>query len=397
MLLMYFRYRDWTMEKIRVSDEEIIVDSMILASRSEKENPALPSYGRNLVPYFCPNSSANPGEEDLNVATDLDAYRRAGGEIHAIPQPEASKDGAAKVSLRCGAELSELGRSFSKPLKMRKRGAAARGRTKVTAESVSSPTSPLDGAPVLTSSSSDSDTTDSEQQHRAGSVLLAQGPTWQQEELARSPVKVQKKPSKLNGKGDRSGPKPDCAGSAKPSQHVKKQPAASSRNIPSASPVLRARQGSAQRSSRVSESRSTLPERFAGAAFHNSPAPSCLPIPSFVHQKGQDSLALAQRNLFPSPPRASSPSQEGLLSPQPSTPIAGLCTPDVLRTPSPMAATALASQSGRDVQQGSAEQATRKLHELLKLGTPSPAPNPISDRAQSQVATASLRRMLQLA
>lgn len=35
------------MEKIRVSDEEIIVDSMILASRREKENPALPSYGED--------------------------------------------------------------------------------------------------------------------------------------------------------------------------------------------------------------------------------------------------------------------------------------------------------------------------------------------------------------
>lgn len=53
---------------------------------------------------------------------------RAGGEIHAIPQPEANKDAAGKESLRCGAELSEVGRSFSKPLKMRKRGVAARGR-----------------------------------------------------------------------------------------------------------------------------------------------------------------------------------------------------------------------------------------------------------------------------
>eukprot|EP00243_Klebsormidium_subtile_P005727 TRINITY_DN233_c0_g1_i1.p1 TRINITY_DN233_c0_g1~~TRINITY_DN233_c0_g1_i1.p1 ORF type:complete len:386 (-),score=60.40 TRINITY_DN233_c0_g1_i1:1136-2293(-) len=385
------------MENIRVSDEEIIVDSMILASRSEKENPALPSYGRSLVPYFCPNSSANPGEEDLNIATDLDAYRRAGGEIHAIPQPEANKISAEKVSLRCGAELSELGRSFNKPLKLRKRGVGARSRTKVTAESVSSPTSPLDGAPVLTSSSSDSDVTDTEQQQKAGSALLPQGPTWQQEQLGRSPVKTQKKSSKLTSKGPRSGPKPDCAVAAKPSQQVKKEPAASSRSFPAATPALRARQDSKQRSLAAPETRSTLPERFAGAAFHNSPAPSCLPIPSFVHQKGQDSLAPAQRNLFPSPPRAPSPCQEGRLSPQPSTPIAGLCTPDALRTPCPTTAAALSSQSGRDVQQGSAEQVTRKLHELLKLGTPSPAPNPISDRAQSQVATASLRRMLQLA
>lgn len=159
-------------------------------------------------------------------------------------------------------------------------------QTKMTAESVSSPTSPLDGAPVLTSSSSDSDTTDSEQQSKAGFVLLAQGPTWQQEELGRSSVKPQKKPSKVNSKGTRSGPKPDSATAAKHSQQDKKQPAASSRSIPSASYALRARQDSTQRPSVAPETRSTLPERFAGAAFHNSPAPSCLPIPSFVHQVG---------------------------------------------------------------------------------------------------------------
>jgi hypothetical protein len=65
------------MEKIRVTDDEIVVDSMILASRGEIP-PALPSFGRNLVPYFCPNGSTDPTEEDINHATDLDAYRRLG-------------------------------------------------------------------------------------------------------------------------------------------------------------------------------------------------------------------------------------------------------------------------------------------------------------------------------
>lgn len=38
-----------SMEPIRVTDDEIVVDSMILASRGEKENPALPSFGRRWV------------------------------------------------------------------------------------------------------------------------------------------------------------------------------------------------------------------------------------------------------------------------------------------------------------------------------------------------------------
>jgi hypothetical protein len=57
-----------------ISDEDIIVDKMIAASQKKGET-ALPSYGRNFVPYFVPGAS-NPGEHDINVNTDIDNFRR---------------------------------------------------------------------------------------------------------------------------------------------------------------------------------------------------------------------------------------------------------------------------------------------------------------------------------
>ncbi|GAQ88146.1 hypothetical protein KFL_004040060 [Klebsormidium nitens] len=404
-----------SMESIRVTDDEIVVDSMILASRGEKENPALPSFGRSLVPYFCPNRSDNPTEDDINIKTDLDAYRRDGASILDIPSPEASKEPASKgagfvnagplVALGKSSRLAAESHSMtgSEPLKMRKRGAGAKSRKAGPrkSEEVSSPTSPLDDPTVLTTSS-DSDATDSDSQQKYRSVFVGQGPTWQQEELQKSPLKAKKRAPKPHSKGASASLSGAPKGSVKTSQP---QPEGSSKGqTPSALPQARQ---DVVRAPQVSvEARSQPPERFAGAAFHNSPAPSCLPLPTFALQKVQDSSAPARLNLFLSPPReprGPPPPHAGLLTP-PCAPTVrgGLLTSGnapLLRAPSTPEQLLTAAGGGPSKGlQVSAEQATLALQELLKLGTPPPAPvSAPLDLSESSIATRDLRRLLQLA
>lgn len=147
-------------------------------------------------------------------------------------------------------------------------------------EEVSSPTSPLDDPPVLTTSS-DSDATDSDSQ-QSRTVFAGQGPTWQQEELQKSPLKAKKRAPKPQSKGASASLSGGPKRSVKASQP---QPEGSSKSqTPSLFPE--ARQDSVRVLQLASDARSQLPERFAGAAFHNSPAPSCLPLPSFALQVG---------------------------------------------------------------------------------------------------------------
>lgn len=149
-------------------------------------------------------------------------------------------------------------------------------------EEVSSPTSPLDDPPVLTASS-DSDITDSEVQPSSGTAFLAQGPTWQQEHLQRSSSKPKKKTARrsLPLSNEESLP------ASKYVQNPRDSLPFSSASHETLAPdmLLKARQTSMPGPAGSPPGpRAGLPERFAGAAFHNSPAPSCLPLPTFAYQ-----------------------------------------------------------------------------------------------------------------
>eukprot|EP00270_Netrium_digitus_P010092 TRINITY_DN30_c0_g1_i5.p1 TRINITY_DN30_c0_g1~~TRINITY_DN30_c0_g1_i5.p1 ORF type:complete len:288 (-),score=26.08 TRINITY_DN30_c0_g1_i5:543-1406(-) len=74
-----------------VCDEEMVVDSVISASRKKSE-VSLPSFGRDLVPYFIPGAGAMD-ESDINVNTDVDQHRRNGGGHLDIPTPKPFMNG----------------------------------------------------------------------------------------------------------------------------------------------------------------------------------------------------------------------------------------------------------------------------------------------------------------
>lgn len=81
------------MEMARNIAEDILVDKMIAASHRKGEL-ALPSYGRNFVPYFVPGAS-NPSEHDINLNTDVDTFRRAGASFLDAPLPTTMGQGLA--------------------------------------------------------------------------------------------------------------------------------------------------------------------------------------------------------------------------------------------------------------------------------------------------------------
>eukprot|EP00271_Cylindrocystis_brebissonii_P016896 TRINITY_DN417_c0_g1_i3.p1 TRINITY_DN417_c0_g1~~TRINITY_DN417_c0_g1_i3.p1 ORF type:complete len:378 (+),score=26.83 TRINITY_DN417_c0_g1_i3:203-1336(+) len=72
---------DWKV----TSDNEIIVDRMIAPIQRRGEVKALPSHGRQLVPYFVPGKELSEG--GVNVNTDVDSIRRNGASPLDIPVP----------------------------------------------------------------------------------------------------------------------------------------------------------------------------------------------------------------------------------------------------------------------------------------------------------------------
>lgn len=61
------------MAKFVCTDDEVMVDKVIGEKKTVGER--LPSYGRDLVPYFVPGA-ARMDEGSINVNTDIDALRR---------------------------------------------------------------------------------------------------------------------------------------------------------------------------------------------------------------------------------------------------------------------------------------------------------------------------------
>ncbi|GJP41957.1 hypothetical protein CLOM_g1568 [Closterium sp. NIES-68] len=83
-----------TKSAIFCSDEDIMVD-MVIAASQMKGTTALPSYGRELVPYFVPGFT-NLTEDAVNINTDVDAIRRNGASVLEIPQPATVVGGVRK-------------------------------------------------------------------------------------------------------------------------------------------------------------------------------------------------------------------------------------------------------------------------------------------------------------
>ncbi|CAI7872453.1 unnamed protein product [Closterium sp. NIES-53] len=83
-----------TKSAIFCSDEDIMVD-MVIAASQKKGTVALPSFGRELVPYFVPGFT-NFTEDAVNINTDVDAIRRNGASVLEIPQPATVAGGMRK-------------------------------------------------------------------------------------------------------------------------------------------------------------------------------------------------------------------------------------------------------------------------------------------------------------
>lgn len=77
------------------TDDSVLVDRVITSKKLVGEK--LPSYGRELVPYFVPGASVMD-ERTVNVNTDVDALRRAGGGLLCIPAPVAAVEKKQKKS-----------------------------------------------------------------------------------------------------------------------------------------------------------------------------------------------------------------------------------------------------------------------------------------------------------
>lgn len=71
------------------TDDSVMVDRVITSKKLVGER--LPSYGRDLVPYFVPGTEVMD-ERTVNVNTDVDALRRAGGGVLSIPAPVAAME-----------------------------------------------------------------------------------------------------------------------------------------------------------------------------------------------------------------------------------------------------------------------------------------------------------------
>lgn len=91
------------------SDDDIMVD-MVIAASQKKRGEALPSFGRDLVPYFVPGANKLT-EDSVNINTDVDALRRSGASILEIPEPATSSRGGRESNNKRNKKSSPNSRS----------------------------------------------------------------------------------------------------------------------------------------------------------------------------------------------------------------------------------------------------------------------------------------------
>lgn len=258
------------------SDEEIIVDRMIAASQRKGE-VALPSFGRDLVPYFVPGTEMWT-ENDVNINTDVDSFRREGASLLDIPVPtfrETSVKGGKTVAISVNGKRETKLRTRSrnkrkedtglvdmqtslKPLKV--------GHGDRTSSAVS-PTSPFGLSTSVSTSSSDCDVSERESRQNVSCNNYGQRPP----------------PQPLSS----SAPGAWSFSTSVPSSSVtgpQKMPLNQVLATSPSSPELRR-----LNCANSALLRSSINEKWAGPAYANSPPPSCVPLPTFACKKSTGS------------------------------------------------------------------------------------------------------------
>lgn len=278
------------------SDEEIIVDRMIAASQRKGE-VALPSFGRDLVPYFVPGTESW-NENDVNVNTDLDSFRRQGASLLDIPVPTFRELGSKSVQQTWKPSLIRRERKSKRKSKKQIDDHAVVG-TQASLKSIkvnssdpisigTSPTSPLRFS-TSQSSSSESDVPEPKIRHEVPKTV-APRPSF---EMLSSSAPSGGFMASLINEGINS-----ISERRLTSSNVSSTPGSPENRLCSGATLALQR----------------LNEKWAGPAFANSPPPSCVPIPTFACKNKETALE-ANPGMKPS---IGSPVQSAPTSPAPS-------------------------------------------------------------------------------
>lgn len=395
-----------------ISDEDIIVDKMIAASQKKGET-ALPSYGRNFVPYFVPGAS-DPGELDINVNTDIDNFRRAGASVLDAPQPIPLGQGSggetrdietftAGIVQKKGAKnkngssipvARKAGRSAMKDMIRTADSSEATPRegSAVTPEGLSPP------RPVVSKTSLGSPSTPGTGEYLArsdpggsGMALLERSrnrkakakPTHQKGAVTAaaavvplfgSPIIGTPPPSSTTGRSAR-------AAKGRAGQEDARSPL--EKNVEGKDALMVPATG-------ASPVFVPFGERFAGPAYTNSPPPSSLPLPEFCRSATTS-------------PRAGTQAQVGelklnnfaLLGASVSAPVSpGAIAKSAPTSPPPERVASPGADGILD--HSSATQSLRRILNLELPGSAGKALNLDSPGTATRHATASLKKILQL-